>query len=61
MIPKREFSNQFPRKQDIEHKTINERANIIFSGLEENLNRLHEYIMFPERREKLNKTYYENK
>lgn len=48
MIEKREYSNQFPRKKDlpeIEKLSIKERANFIFSNLEEKMPKLYEYIM----------------
>lgn len=33
MIPKRQYSNQFPRKQDIEQLPLNERALILFKEI----------------------------
>jgi hypothetical protein len=56
-------SEQFPRQQDKVkvHVTSKERIDFIFDNFESKMNRLYEYIMNPDKREILNKQYYENK
>lgn len=55
-------SNQFPRQQDKINTTVNskERLDFICNNMESKMNDLWNYIMFPEKRELLNKTKYKN-